>query len=294
MLNEPSAQKGNTYTVDFDSTLGMSVKNYIQRCQLAHEAADDFVKNLHLKYKFIELTHDDTLHFSDDCDAGGLLYISISNERLSQLAQSPSSTPDYVMWASLPDPDDSSRTIWFPRIEVKTQYIRFGQAVKLFKSKDKSWEFQKDPQCSSSIKVFNFGDIVKRISPENRRALYDAKGNEPSHATRLALGCHYYLSTDDGNASFYAHKDMFNEALDLYKAWNDLPRVSANSLSRILALEIPEKIKCISRKDSHKFADELSRISFCHWRTDNERQQYIIHTGLISRLSDMHLVDNPE
>lgn len=294
MLNNPSAFKGNTYTVSFDSTLGVSIKNYIERCRLANEAADNFVNELHLKHKFVELTSDDTLHFSDDCDAGGLLYISISNERLCQIAQSPSPAPDYVMWASLEDPDDPSRTIWFPRIEAKTQYIRFGQAVKLFKRKCKSWEFQSDPKVTSTIQSFNYGDVSKRISPENRKALYDEKGNPPAHATRLALGRNFYLSTDDGTGSFSATDNDFSAALELFKQWSSLPRVDANSLSRILHLELPASFKMEANKKSGHLSDELARLSFCHWRVDKENQQYVINTGLVSHLSEMRLVENPE
>lgn len=290
MLNNPSElTSGNYYAVDFDSTLGRSISDYIDRCRIANEAADTFVRDLHNKYRFPSIADADTLHFSDDCDAGGLLYISISNDRLDSITD----TPDYVLWASMEDPDTHNRTIWFPRIEMSTGYMRLGEAVGISRSGRVDWEFVKDETSKRyDIKSFLYGDVFRRISPSNRKLLFDERGREPSHSTRLALGRHYYLTADDGESTFDASDDHFREALALFKAWNALPRVPANTLSRILRLQLPQHVGR-THADKHRLAEEITAISFCQWQTDAEHHRYIIHTGLVSELTEMRRIERP-
>lgn len=291
MLNNPSGlSTGNYYSIDFDSTLGRSVSEYVDKCNAANAAADTFVRSMHKQYRFPEIADEDILHFSDDCDAGGLLYISISNERLASLQD----TPDYVMWASVDDPADDTRTIWFPRIEMSAGYMRLGEAVKIARSGRTDWEFLKDDKSKQyDIKSFLYGDVYRRISPSNRKLLLDERGHEPSHSTRLALGRHFYLATDDGNSTFEASEEYFQKALSLFKAWNDLPRVPANTLSRILRLQLPQNVGRTAHGDGKQLTDELMALSFCRWQSDAEHSRYIIHTGLVSELSGMRRIEHP-
>lgn len=290
------------YIVNGDSSLGVRIEQYFQRCQKVDSDIDAFIQILPEQYGLHLLDKGTQLCYADDCDAGGLIRISF---QISNLVNS-EVKPNPLVWDSFPDPDDDDRVCYAPRIQPHSRFVRYGQALKMSERDD--WEFVPAKHALAKkgfpLQVYMFGDVRQHILPENRKEL-QYKGQDPAYSLRLAFGTHLALvhegitylperllnhkdgtpaqsETTDLNIE-YISDDLFDLALQLYKSWAELPSVPANTLARILALEWN------GSKDTDS---NLRDNAYCHCIPDPDatKHRFIIHTGLTSRLTDMQEV----
>ena len=78
MSTSHSITKGRYYAVDFDSSLGVQIRNHLTRCTNCEQSIRDFLRSVEQKYSFPLPVTDDTVYcMSDDCEAGGLLAILV-------------------------------------------------------------------------------------------------------------------------------------------------------------------------------------------------------------------------
>lgn len=286
------------YIVNGDSILGIRIKQYFQRCELAERDIDAFVQSLPDQYGMYPLDINTQICYADDCDAGGLLRLSFP---ISLLAES-SFKPDTMVWESFPDPDDDDRVCYAPRIQPQSRFVRYGQAVKMNRRPD--WKFVSAPPSlvkrGLPFQIYNYGDVQQHIQPDNRKELQH-KGKDPSYSMRLALGTHLTLVHDgitylpeslyqdqttplniEGQHVEYISDERFDLALKLYRAWTELPSVPANTLARTLALDWHG----LTGKDS-----VLREHAYCHCIPDSDHNRFIVYTGLTSHLVDMKEVN---
>lgn len=265
-----------TYSIPYDSELGQRLTKYFADCDAANQAADTFARQLHERYHFPELTDRDVLHFAPDCEGGGLIGIQLANP--SDLTCVIHSS---VLWqrADCPAPDgvdESNRvTLFFPRVERHSSYLRYGKAADIIRSQDPAWEFlpptEREQTRGALCHCEEYDRVRNRINPENRRALIDKRGNTPNPKTRVALSRHYEYGIEDIHEDqrevflkWPAIHDLFPLAKQLYKEWMELPTVPAGTLLAILRPTTTELIK----------HPQLS------WRKDDDQQAYIIDTNL--------------
>lgn len=278
-------KQGHYYVVDKESDLGIRIQQYFTRCANADKVIDDFVKTLPSKFG-LHAIDDAQLCYADDCDAGGLIYISFPKERAKSKILLP------MVWDYFEDPDDPNRICYAPRIQPVSRFVRYGKAVNMASRAD--WEFNMAPPVGgkrAKPKAYMYGDVKRHIMPDNKMDFISPKGKEPGYSLRLAYGTNYQLKLDgqiylperwrDDKESNVRYTDdiVFDRALDLFKQWSALPSVPANTLARLLALEYHGSDKGI--KDN----------AYCHYITDPDKHRYIIHTGLTSALSDMREVE---
>ena len=273
-MSIPAVHKGHYYAVDFDSFLGVQIRNYIQRCNLCDSSIRDFIRSVPQKYSFPLPVTDDTVYcLSDDCDAGGLLAIMVNKDAFGAAARDQRFD---VIWSVVPSSDDADMLCIFPRMETHTHYIRYGQAVSLHERKAPDWSFMppkpKDIAKHLKLHVVTYEEVRNRISKQDKDALVKKPGKSPSPSMRLAIGRQYVLR-DEESGTDYAESEYFADAVSLFDQWMALPSVPSHTLARLLELKATDDAQI---KDPD--------VCFCAWHTDADNHRYIIHTGLHSAL----------
>lgn len=283
-------QVSRIYAVDFDSLLGESIRNYFGRVSAIDKAIDQFVATLVPDHHFpCDISHAQ-LVYSDDCDAGGLLGISVPKAVVGELT-----TDAAAVWDQVDDANDAARVIIIPRVERKKRFLRYGVANDLLKrmpqDEDSSvWQFPKpnmgDIEKGRQMHVCLYGELKRQIPDAAREALRGKNGKYPDDNTRI-VPCIRYELPDDPSAT------PTPSAIRLCRAWYALPCVAANTLARILRLDM----KPAMRHQQPEQAVDIEGIrsaSFCHWRKDSAHHRYLFKTGLTSDLSEMQLVTDAD
>lgn len=286
MKNIPTLPEGcRTYTVDFNSTLGISIKNYIDRCSNAQNAINIFLEKELSDFDFpVHVTDETEYILSDDCDAGGLIGIIVPADVIHEM-----SDRAIVMWDAMPCYDDDKSVILFPRIEAQTHYMHYSEAVKIFNSKSKQWEFmppsQKDKANKRPIRSVTYDEVRHLVNKADADEL-KKKCKTLLPSTPLAIAKYFSLPADSDHEvmkqRIVSLKDRnilskyMSDAISLYKCMTELPSVSSNSLARMLQL---------SGMDV--------KHPYCEYRTDSEKSQFVIITNLTSSLSEMREITQP-
>lgn len=288
MSNSKSTVNGHVYEVAADSGLGVQISSYVRRCVKCNEAIRDFLLSIEQKYSFPVPVTDSTAYcLSDDCDAGGLMAIVVGKK---DFLMADANQHGYVIWDTMPSPDNEDELYMFPRIESTTHYIKYGKAVRLFNLQDPDWEFQpptkQEKDKGLKLHAVIYDEVRTRISKTDRDALTSKPGTTPAASVRLALGRQFTLHTESLPDCPERAGDVltrnFRDAVALYKEWMSLPCVPANSLARILRLKS-------NSSNGRTEADQC----FCEWRYDKQHNRYLIHTGLFSSIEDMKKTDDP-
>lgn len=282
-MDQTPRSQGHIYEVASDSTLGVQISNYVKRCTMCNAAIRDFLRSVEKKYSFPLHITDDTIYtLSDDCDAGGLLAIVVKKQ--DWLMARTSDPHFYVLWDTMPSPDNDDEFYVFPRIETTTHYVKYGLAVRLCEHGAPDWDFSPPTlrEQASGLKLHRvtYDEVRQHISTADRNNLVSKPGQTPSPVVRLAVGRQYKLNTDTlpdcPERSGDVMTQNFSDAVALYKEWMALPTVPANTLARTLRLKSPS---ADGRADAE--------LCFCEWRSDVCNHRYLIHTGLVSSMAEM-------
>lgn len=275
MSQKLQSSKRHTYVVDFDSDLGMLISNYVDRCRQCNQAVRDFIMSLPQKYAFpISVDEHTGFCVSDDCDAGGLLSISIPKSSFDVMS---ADLRTAVLWDCIDD-DGSENVHVFPRMECQSHFVKYGTAVSLSETNPYEWEFMKPTVREKSkglqIHAVRYEDVRRKISRQDIEGLGLKPGVSPSASMRLAFGKKYVLNDElvCGRPDYGtdAKEEYFAEARSLYDEWMSIPSVPANTIARILHL---------TSHDS-SYTDGC----FCEWHKDAENHRFVIETNLVSSL----------
>lgn len=240
------------YSIPTDSPLGQRLDEHFAAVNAANKAADEFARSLHERFLFPALTEGDILHFSPDCEGGGLLGIQLADpSALYAINHSE------ILWQSiqLPDgKDPSAATLFFPRIERHSLYLRYAVAARLIRDANPAWSFipptREEEARGALCHREEFDRVRRRVTPDNLKRLTDKRGNTPNPQTRVTLGHHYVYGVDDIDESlrqsFHRAPDtraIFPLAKELHDAWMALPTVPSGRLLSILRPTTTELIK---------------------------------------------------
>lgn len=262
---------GHYYSVSFGCELGKKLKDYFERCTNADRAASEFAKATIERFRLNIPERDIDVCYSDDCEAGGLLAISV-----------PRFDPDTLPHELSAMKDNDDCIFLLPSIEASSHYIPYKTAERLAKNNRKDWSFRTD--AKGVLTKFLYKDVKHKMPLSDRRLLFK---NEPTGNARLALGTHYAFHTDIdipiNNRINQSHTEAcFDDALQFYLDWKALPTVTAYTLVKILHLEYKGDIT-----NRRVALSEIQSRSYCHWRVDSKRGRYLFHTGLTSSDKDM-------
>lgn len=289
-----------THQIPYDSPNGKAIKAYFDRCENADQAANQFVRGLgstHPTLGFPLLTDEQAAHVSivtnDSNDAGGLMAIALPASIADQLSIDPD------LWVKVSDPAPAQPCavstspaadpiiMYCPRLTIASyDWLRYRDAALLFDghASDPAYRFEVETNPRSKQykqpRLHVYSEVKHSILPDNRRRLLEEGRGPVTDQTRLALVTTFALRPDydpatpsrTANTSYQTIADVESVILRgraLYDLIEELPVIPANEMLRILQLRMPTSAR---RGFTPSF----------EYKADDENQQYIIHTNLVS------------
>ena len=277
-----------TYTIPYDSAIGKKLTDYFAQCEKCNDATAQFIQSLgteHPSLGFPTLSPEQlsqvNYHTADSFDAGGLVAIVMPADIANQL------TIDPDIWVKV-SPADTNEVMFCPRFTIaEYTWMRYNKAMQMWVTDcdNPQYRFDIDNDKHSKFyqmpKLYRYCDVKHGITPANLRLLQESRG-PITDLTRLTLVTRFDLRRDyDATApqcvsdtAYVPVSDLAStlaRGRELYNLIEALPTVHANALLQMLSLRMPADAK------------RGFRPTF-EYRTDEDRQQYIIDTNLVSPL----------
>lgn len=244
------------YTVQFNSELGRKLQEYFHRCDQCNQEAYDFLKTLH-KYQFTD-TDENTEIVPSDNEAGGLLAILLPPSAGMGINQ--------ILWAHATL--ENGDTAWYPRVHGVPAWMPYNKAAKI------------DPE----VRPCKCADVIRFFTTDDMRRCTRKGDKHPKPELSVACVFNYeYEKTSEDDAVIlptdFEHSPIFEQAIELAKAWQSLPHIRKGTLANILKLRF-------NKTDDKPNKEQMMNEAKLSWSRDDEHKQYVFETGLVSEDPD--------
>lgn len=240
------------YTVQFNSELGHKLQEYFDRCDQCNQEAFDFLKTMH-KYQFAD-TDENTEIIPSDNEAGGLLAILLQPSEGSGINR--------MLWAHTTTREGD--IAWYPRVHRVPTWMPYGQAGGI------------DPE----VKPCKCSDVIRFFTSDDMRRC-TRKGDKhpkPDLTVACVFTFEYERPSEDDDVILpdnFKDTPIFEQAKALAVAWEELPHVRKGTLANILKLRF-------KKTDLKPNKEQMMNEAKLSWSRDDEHQQFVFETGLVS------------